>query len=346
MKKLTLFTVWLVLAVILTFSPPVSADIIFPSPPDSHHLDWYIKVVNLDEFPEIVLICSYPVYTKGQPLPRYGTYQIENDKAITAGDPLVPISIYWNTKDKGNSIDSNNLLMTIGLNGGYIPNSNPLVKETFEYSISGFSGNKLMIYKSRHISEYNDGTPAKVETLPNPWSDLILTPTPPSLPVPNPPPTQVTPTTQVPQDLWAKPTNVTAPPPTGGVNVNIGSVKERFWQSWAYEQQFLFALLLTLVIEIPVAIVFLKALFKRREISIGKIILIGLLASALTLPYLWFILPAYISNRALYIWLGEASVILVEAVIYYRFLKLRLLDAGMVSLIANVASVVVGLVLV
>jgi len=81
----------------------------------------------------------------------------------------------------------------------------------------------------------------------------------------------------------------------------------------SYEQKFLFSLLLTLIVEIPVAVLLVKYFFKDKEIKISKIVFTGFVVSTLTLPYFWLILPFYISNRGLYICIGEASIILIEA---------------------------------
>jgi len=111
----------------------------------------------------------------------------------------------------------------------------------------------------------------------------------------------------------------------------------------SYEQKFLFSLLLTLIVEIPVAVLLVKYFFKDKEIKISKIVFTGFVVSTLTLPYFWLILPFYISNRGLYICIGEASIILIEAIIYNQFLKLKLPKAFVVSLIANIASILLGL---
>ena len=110
-----------------------------------------------------------------------------------------------------------------------------------------------------------------------------------------------------------------------------------------YEQKFLFSLLLTLAVEVPVAILLVKYFYKQEEIKISKIIFVGLVASALTLPYFWFVLPFYISNRIVYIFIGEGAIVLIEAFIYYQFLQLKFSRALIMSLIANIMSVVLGL---
>lgn len=67
--------------------------------------------------------------------------------------------------------------------GGNIDQNNPLVKEEIDYSIAGFSGGKLVLYKSKQTSEYNNGMPKKVETFQNPQQNEI-TPTPTPSPEP------------------------------------------------------------------------------------------------------------------------------------------------------------------
>ncbi len=76
------------------------------------------------------------------------------------------------------------------------------------------------------------------------------------------------------------------------------------------------------------------------------IFFVGILASALTLPYLWFVLPAFVYNRNIYLIVGETSVILIEAIIYWRLLKLKLIDSLIVSLLANVTSIITGILLI
>ncbi len=112
-----------------------------------------------------------------------------------------------------------------------------------------------------------------------------------------------------------------------------------------YEQKFLFSLLLTLIIEIPIVVIFVIFFYKYREIKISKIVFAGLIASLLTLPYFWFVLPAYIPSRSLYIFISEVLIIFIEAIIYNQFLKLKLSKAFVVSLVANIASIFLGLVI-
>ena len=157
MKKLIIYTLFS-LAFVFFFSSTVSADVILPN---SHPLSRCVKIVNLNEFPNIVLIGYYT----GPMVENYESYQIKNNECLTKGYKFNSLSIYWNTKDKPNSIDPSHLLLEdVEPYGGYVDQSNPLVNEDIEYSIAGFSGEKLVIYKSKQTSEYNDGSPKKVET--------------------------------------------------------------------------------------------------------------------------------------------------------------------------------------
>ena len=112
-----------------------------------------------------------------------------------------------------------------------------------------------------------------------------------------------------------------------------------------YEQKFLSSLLLTLIVEIPIAVFFIKYFYKLAEIKISKVVLVGLVASGLTLPYFWFVLPVYILSRSLYIFVGEVLIIFIETIIYNQFLKLKLSKAFVVSFVTNIASIFLGLVI-
>ncbi len=161
MKKSFINILFLFIFTII-FTSTASADVI---PPNSHSLNRCVSVVNLDEFPNVTLIGYYT----GPMVDNYETYKIENNKCLTKGYKFNTLSIYWNTKDKQNTIDSDKILLKdIEPYGGYIDENNPLVKEDIEYSIAGFNGGKLVLYKSKQGSEYNDDTPTKVETFAKP----------------------------------------------------------------------------------------------------------------------------------------------------------------------------------
>jgi hypothetical protein len=110
-----------------------------------------------------------------------------------------------------------------------------------------------------------------------------------------------------------------------------------------YETRFLISLLVTLIIEVPILLFILKFLYKNRK-SLQKIISVGLVASTLTLPYLWFVFPPYILSNY-YIYVGEFLVILFESLIYMQFLELKFSKAFLISLICNVVSFLIGVII-
>jgi hypothetical protein len=107
-----------------------------------------------------------------------------------------------------------------------------------------------------------------------------------------------------------------------------------------YETRFLVSLILTLCIEVPV--VFILVRFFSPKIKISKTILISIIATTLTLPYLWFIFPIYIKYPS-YIIFGEITVFLVESLIYWQMLPISLKKAIIISFLANLSSLVLGL---
>jgi hypothetical protein len=108
-----------------------------------------------------------------------------------------------------------------------------------------------------------------------------------------------------------------------------------------YEQLFLRALALTLIVEVPV--VFLLVKYWLKKSAYVDIVFSGIIASSLTLPYFWFVLPVYIFEKNLYNIAGEILIIIVESLIYWRFLKLKFGQALFVSLVANLASILIGI---
>ncbi|MFH1284468.1 MAG: hypothetical protein ABIH78_02655 [Candidatus Peregrinibacteria bacterium] len=108
-----------------------------------------------------------------------------------------------------------------------------------------------------------------------------------------------------------------------------------------YETRFLISLVLTCFLEGAGMATLTLILKDLRKNPWPRIIGITFLASALTLPYLWFILPRYIDVR-FYIWYGEISVIIVEALIYFALLRLKIYNALAVSIILNLFSFFIG----
>ena len=111
-----------------------------------------------------------------------------------------------------------------------------------------------------------------------------------------------------------------------------------------YETQFLVALCRTWLIEIPVLLFLAGIFWKTGRPSWGRITGAGLIVTALTLPYLWFVFPPYLDMRY-YLISGELIVIAIEAVLYWFLLGMRPRLAVAVSVLANAASITFGLLL-
>jgi hypothetical protein len=107
-----------------------------------------------------------------------------------------------------------------------------------------------------------------------------------------------------------------------------------------YETKFLVSLILTLFIEVPIVLILVS--FFSPKIKPYKTILISILATTLTIPYLWFIFPVYLNYPA-HIIIGEITVFLVESLIYWKFLPINLKNALLISFIANLSSLIIGL---
>lgn len=109
-----------------------------------------------------------------------------------------------------------------------------------------------------------------------------------------------------------------------------------------YETRFLLAWLLTLVIEVPILFILVKFVFKIKTIKNLDLLTAGVIATTLTIPYLWFVLPAFFNARY-YVYLGEGMVTIVEAIIYSLLLRIDVIRALIISIVANMASYYLGL---
>jgi hypothetical protein len=105
---------------------------------------------------------------------------------------------------------------------------------------------------------------------------------------------------------------------------------------------FFLSLLLTLAVEIPVLFLSAKYLL-RIKILTKEILYWGVFVNLFSLPYLWFVFSLFISSQN-YILIGEILVGLIESVILMKALKINLKNAIILSVIANVASYLIGLI--
>lgn len=111
-----------------------------------------------------------------------------------------------------------------------------------------------------------------------------------------------------------------------------------------YEIEFLKALFITISIETLVLFILLRKVpyFRKQNIPNLKILYTGILSSFATLPYVWFIFPAFISSQTGYIITSESFAVIAETIIFYTFLKTRFRNAFILSLLCNVVSFTIG----
>ncbi len=105
-----------------------------------------------------------------------------------------------------------------------------------------------------------------------------------------------------------------------------------------YVQQFIQALIFSIVIESFVVFV-LCLIFKQDK----RGVLIAVLGTFCTIPYVWFVFPTlFWYSSSIIIYLGEGFAFLFEAILYKMLGKLRWKYAILFSLLANFASYFLG----
>jgi hypothetical protein len=113
-----------------------------------------------------------------------------------------------------------------------------------------------------------------------------------------------------------------------------------------YEILFLKGLVFTVLVEAAVFFpLYYFWLGKRSAAELLYGIFVCAAASVLTLPYVWFIIPAFVPDRTVYMISAEAFAFLLEAIIYRVLLKCRYREAFVLSLVCNAGSFGLGLLL-
>ncbi|MFB9079483.1 hypothetical protein ACFFLS_06320 [Flavobacterium procerum] len=106
---------------------------------------------------------------------------------------------------------------------------------------------------------------------------------------------------------------------------------------------FLTALLLTIFIETLILFLLFKTKYKNLNIQKQQLLFTGIIASFLTLPYVWFVFPAFIHSQFPYIITSEVFAVMIESVIICKLLKIEYKKAFWISLLCNVISFSIGL---
>ena len=110
-----------------------------------------------------------------------------------------------------------------------------------------------------------------------------------------------------------------------------------------YESLFFNSLVFTSIIEVPLVFFLVRFVFKynKKKLSTAFILFTSLIASALTLPYIWFYMHPYLDAR-LYVLYAEIIVFIAESIIYHQILRIKLWQAIVISLVANITSYFLG----
>lgn len=114
-----------------------------------------------------------------------------------------------------------------------------------------------------------------------------------------------------------------------------------------YVHQFLLSWAFTIVVETAVFIALVRIGFKipRKRISTTKLLLGGLFASSITIPWVWFVFPVlFYSSITVAVAIGEAFAFVMEAIFYVFAFEFSVRRAILISLVANAASFLLGLI--
>ena len=111
-----------------------------------------------------------------------------------------------------------------------------------------------------------------------------------------------------------------------------------------YGLLFLKGMLLTQAVEVPVAWLLLSMLTRRSGTSRSslRIVAATIIGNLATLPWLWFVFPELMTYGYAVV-LGEITAVGLEALLYHLILGTGYRYALLVSVAANAASVITGL---
>jgi len=109
--------------------------------------------------------------------------------------------------------------------------------------------------------------------------------------------------------------------------------------------KFWIACLLTIFIETLVLFIIVKLFFKKDKISNLRILLVGILASTITLPLLRFVVPLFITDGMWYAVIWELLVTLIEVFIIKYWLKVSWWKAILASVVCNLCSYLIWLII-
>ncbi len=292
----------------LIFCKLAQCDII---PDNSHFVHKCVKIINSADFPDIALV-AYSENPGGGPI----VLVIDPASCIEKSYKFNKLKIFAVKKEylankKLDSIDwmrDRNVFRTnieIESYGGYVDNLTPIYSIKEYYKIESLENNILVLYKSKEIIKFNNGRPVSIKT-------------------------------------YAYKSGITSLDKQNSTNEDPYNYLPGSQYTVLY---FLRALFFTILIETFVLFIFFKTKFKTANIDNRRLLLTGFLCSFSTLPYLWYVFPIFIQSILSYVLIGELSVVIVEALIISGILKTNFRNAFLISLVANLASFLTGLLL-
>lgn len=328
-KKIWLFVL---LFVAIFFAWVSFADVI---PDNSHYLERCVKLKNAEidnynvvysyvreEWPDGCWQGPFNICDTEQPELRWKVVEYSIEKCL----PPYDISIYLlDKKDDIDILTQDNIknkaiyVWKVAVKwGGYVDNSNPLTSETFIYKIAKY-GEDYELEMSE--SEKEDGFNNVVGN----FDDYVLEPN------------------DEEQDIESIKDDEIVETENNYKLELVETEQGIDVTSWDRIIKFWLARLITILIETIVLFIIAKLFRKEDQISNWRLLLIGILASTITLPLLRFVLPLFIVDGVEYTIIWELSVTFIEVFIIKYWLKVSRGKAIIASILCNLCSYLLGL---
>ena len=122
---------------------------------------------------------------------------------------------------------------------------------------------------------------------------------------------------------------------------NENTNKNRLSSNYIWIKKFVLSRILTTIIETIVLILISKFCRKSWLLKNWKLLFTWILASTITLPLLWFVIPKFFSNYLVYIIFWEVFVTIIETFIIKYSLKIERKMAIFASILCNLSSFLV-----
>lgn len=101
---------------------------------------------------------------------------------------------------------------------------------------------------------------------------------------------------------------------------------------------FIITILSMMAVELPLLFIIIRFILKNRYDS-DAMIFSGAIATSMTVPYLWYVIPMFVNTSAnYYLYVSWAIVILIEALVFSNALRMSLSRAIIISAAVNIAS--------